>query len=100
VPAKLGDKGEPVDLLFGGVVKDMNLDEAEEELPDHFIAPRHRCTTRKIGSENAGCTCLLTTRVLYRVAISTFDISLEIKDHDDFGEQFANEEHRPDKMDS
>ena len=29
--AKLGDKDEPVDLLFGGVVKDMNLDEAEED---------------------------------------------------------------------
>lgn len=74
VPAKLGDNGEPVDFIFGGVVKDVNLDKAEEKLPDLFIASRLRCPTTKIGSENAQCACPLTTRVLYGMAISTSDI--------------------------
>jgi catechol 2,3-dioxygenase-like lactoylglutathione lyase family enzyme len=51
VPAKLGDQGEPVDLMFSGVVKNVDLDEAEEELPDHFIAPR-RCWVR-LGLDHA-----------------------------------------------
>jgi hypothetical protein len=80
MPAKLGDEGEPVDFIVRGVVKDVDLDEAKEELTDHDIAPGHRGTgMMPRGKTRRVLAWPSITRVLYSSPISYPDISTGLR---------------------